>query len=212
MEWPGTPIGAGNVITRTKTRTAVHDEAIGRADGRPDGPADAAVGHITRRAGKEPLFRNDVVIHGVRVRATTNSLHLHDFWGDNWYSPEEWKAATGLVPPHEPQVTVYALGGVAEQPEAAYHSRRTNTIVFFNTAYYGQLKSWVLGAVGRVLAEEYGIQSVHGACVEKDDHGNLYIAPTGTGKSTASYGLQATYPNTRFHSDDWVSVRYPCAP
>ncbi|TMI78933.1 MAG: hypothetical protein E6H04_11520, partial [Bacillati bacterium ANGP1] len=36
----------------------------------------------------------------------------------------------------------------------------------------------------------------------------LYIAPTGTGKSTSSYGLQATYPNTRFHSDDWVYVRY----
>ena len=207
IEWPGTLIGAGNVITRTKTRTAVHDKSIDRIEGRRDALVDAAVGHITRRAGKEPLFRNDVVIHGVRVRATTNSLHLRDFWGDNWYSPEEWKAATGLVPPREPQVTVYALGGVAEQPEAAYYSRRTNTIVFFNTAYYGQLKSWVLGAVGRVLAEEYGIHSVHGACVEKDAHGILYIAPTGTGKSTSSYGLVG-FPHTRFHSDDWVYIRY----
>src|SRR5262249_54209155 len=101
--------------------------------------------------------------------------------------------------------------GVADQPEAAYYSRRTNTIVFFNTSYYGQLKSWVLGAVGRVLAEEWGIHSVHGACVEKDGRGVLYIAPTGTGKSTSSYGLQATYPNTRFHSDDWVYVRYAYA-
>jgi len=80
IEWPGTLIGAGNVITRTKTRTAVHDKSIDRIEGRRDALVDAAVGHITRRAGKEPLFRNDVVIHGVRVRATTNSLHLRDFW------------------------------------------------------------------------------------------------------------------------------------
>src|SRR5439155_1573669 len=123
IEWPGTLIGAGNVITRTKTRTAVHDKSIDRIEGRRDALVDAAVGHITRRAGKEPLFRNDVVIHGVRVRATTNSLHLRDFWGDNWYSPEEWKAATGLVPPREPQVTVYALGGEARSSAGSNHRR-----------------------------------------------------------------------------------------
>lgn len=207
IEWPGGAIGGDNVITRTKTRTAVHDKSIDRIEGRRDALVDAAVAHLTRSAGREPLFRHDVIIHGVRVRATTNSEHLDDFWTDNWYSPEEWTAISGLAPPREPQVTVYALGGVTEQPEAAYYSRRTNTIVFFNTAYYGQLKSWVLGAVGRVLAEDYGIHSVHGACVEKDGNGILYIAPTGTGKSTSSYGLVAS-SNTRFHSDDWVYIRY----
>ena len=207
-EWPGDPIGASNTITRTKTRTAVNDKNIDRLEGRGDELVSAAVEHIVRHAGKEPLTLYDVIIHGVRVRAITNSPHLHTFWVLNWYSPDEWQAITGLTPPRQPQVTVYALGGVPDQPQAAYYSRRTSTIVFFNTSYYGQLKSWVLGAVGRVLAEEWGIHSVHGACVEKDGLGVLYIAPTGTGKSTSSYGLQATYPNTRFHSDDWVYVRY----
>ena len=207
MEWPGGPMGAGNCITRTKTRTAVHDKSIDRVDGRRDALVSAAVAHLTRRAGQEPLYRHDVIIHGVRVRAITNSPHLYDFWVDNWYSPEEWKTITALTPPRDPQVTVYALGGVTDQEKAAYYSRRTSTIVFFNTAYYGQLKSWVLGAVGRVLAEEYGIHSVHGACVEKGGQGVLYIAPTGTGKSTSSYGLM-DFPRTRFHSDDWVYVRY----
>jgi len=207
-EWPGTPIGSSNTVTRTKTRTAVHDKGIDRIEGRRDELVSAAVEHIVRHAGKEPLALHDVVIHGVRVRAITNSPHLHAMWVLNWYSPEEWQTITGATPPRQPQVTVYALGGVADQPEAAYYSRRTSTIVFFNTSYYGQLKSWVLGAVGRVLAEEWGIHSVHGACVEKDGLGVLYIAPTGTGKSTSSYGLQAVYPNTRFHSDDWVYVRY----
>jgi hypothetical protein len=211
LEWPGTPIGKSNTITRTKTRTALHDKALDRREGRRDELVAAAVEHIVRRAGKEPLALHDVVIHGVRVRAITNSPHLEEFWVLNWYSPEEWQAVTGLVPPTSPQVTVYALVGVPDQQEAAYYSRRTNTIVFFNTSYYGQLKSWVLGAVGRVLAEEWGIHSIHGACVEKGGRGVLYIAPTGTGKSTSSYGLQATSPDTRFHSDDWVYVRYTYA-
>jgi hypothetical protein len=207
IEWPGREIGAGNIISRTKGRTAAHDKSIDRVEGRRDGLVNAAVAHITKRAGMEPVFRHDVIIHGIRVRATTNSPHLYDFWVDNWYSADEWMTATGLRPPREPQVTVYALGGVADQQEAAYYSRRTNTIVFFNTAYYGQLKSWVLGAVGRVLAEDYGIHSIHGACVEQRGRGVLYIAPTGTGKSTSSYGL-TSLPLTRFHSDDWVYVRY----
>jgi hypothetical protein len=210
-EWPGIPIGASNIVTKTKTRTAVHDKTIDRIEGRRDELVAAAVEHIVRHAAKEPLTLQDVVIHGVRVRAITNSSHLAKFWLTNWYSPEEWRAQTGLEPPAKPQVTVYALGRAADQQEAAYYSRRTNTIVFFNTSYYGQLKSWVLGAVGRVLAEDWGIHSIHGACVEKGGRGVLYIAPTGTGKSTSSYGLQATYPDTRFHSDDWVYVRYAYA-
>ncbi len=207
IEWPGTPLGAGNTITRTRGRTAVHDKNLDRSPRRRDELVAAAQAHLRARGDGEPAFVHDVVIHGVRVRATTNSPHLYDFWVDNWYSPLEWQAVTGMDPPAEPQVTVYAMGRVSGQPEAAYYSRRTNTIVFFNTAYYGQLKSWVLGAVGRVLAEEHGIHSVHGACVEKDGRGVLYIAPTGTGKSTSSYGLMA-YPRTRFHSDDWVYIRY----
>jgi hypothetical protein len=210
-EWPGLPIGAGNIVTKTRTRTAVHDKTIDRIEGRRDELVSAAVEHVVRHAGKEPLALQDVVIHGVRVRAITNSRHLADFWLANWYSPDEWQAQTGLEAPAKPQVTVYALGRVADQQEAAYYSRRTNTIVFFNTSYYGQLKSWVLGAVGRVLAEDWGIHSIHGACVEKGGRGVLYIAPTGTGKSTSSYGLQATYPDTRFHSDDWVYIRYAYA-
>ena len=189
----------------------MHDKTIDRIEGRRDELVSSAVEHMVRHAGKEPLTLQDVVIHGVRVRAITNSPHLSTFWRTNWYSPEEWRAQTGLDAPVKPQVTVYALGRVADQQEAAYYSRRTNTVVFFNTSYYGQLKSWVLGAVGRVLAEDWGIHSIHGACVEKGGRGVLYIAPTGTGKSTSSYGLQAVYPDTRFHSDDWVYVRYAYA-
>lgn len=205
-EWPGTPIGVSNMITRTKGRTAVHDKTIDRQPGKRDALVGSAQDHIASHPN-EPVYRHDVVIHGIRVRALTNRSHLFNFWVTNWFSPEEWKRIARQTPPSEPQIIVYAFGGVANEQEAAYYSRQTNTIAFFNTSYYGQLKSWVLGAVGRLLAEEYGIHSVHGACVEKDRKGILYIAPTGTGKSTSSYGLM-DYENTRFHSDDWVYIRY----
>jgi len=207
VEWQGESIGRSNAITRTKSRTKVHDKVVDRTPGRREHLVNAAIAHIVQNAGREPIFLHDVVIHGIRVRAITNSEHLITFWRQNWYSPEEWGQTTGNAAPAEPRVVVYALGGVAAEPEAAYYSRATSTVIFFNTSYYGQLKSWVLGAVGRVLAADYGIHSIHGACVERDGNGVLYIAPTGTGKSTSSYGLM-TYPRTRFHSDDWVYVRY----
>ncbi len=205
-EWLGTPLGVSNTITRTKSRTAQHNKTVDATPGLHDKLLASAHHHLERAAGQKGIFVHDVVIHGIRVRATTDSPHLYDFWVDNWHSVEEWKRLTGDAP-GAPRVRVYALLGVKDEAEAAYYSRESNTILFFNTSYYGQLKSWVLGAVGRILASEYGIHSIHGACVEKDGKGVLYIAPTGTGKSTSSYGLMA-YPKTRFHSDDWVYIRY----
>ncbi len=209
-EWPGTPMGVSNTITRTKGRTAVHNKVVDATPGLLDKLLKSAHDHLDRIAGKQGIHEHDVMIHGIRVHAITNSTHLYDFWVDNWYSLDEWRRLTGHAPPPEPRVKVYALLAVKEEQEAAYYSRAANTIVFFNTSYYGQLKSWVLGAVGRILAAEYGIHSIHGACVEKAGKGVLYIAPTGTGKSTSSYGMMA-YPRTRFHSDDWVYVRYTYA-
>jgi hypothetical protein len=209
-EWPGSPLGISNTITRTKGRTAVHNKTVDATPGLYDRLLKSAQDHLDRIAGNAPARTHDVVIHGIRVRATTNSAHLYDFWVDNWYGVDEWARLTGQRAPREPRVRVYAVHGVTNEQEAAYYSREKDTIVFFNTSYYGQLKSWVLGAVGRILAAEYGIHSIHGACVEKAGKGVLYIAPTGTGKSTSSYGLM-THPKTRFHSDDWVYVRYTYA-
>ena len=204
-EWPGTPIGAKNTITRTKGRTLVHDKTVDAKPGLFKRLLANAYEHIA--TAKETTYSHDVVIHGLRVRAITNSEHLHGYWKDNWYGVDEWQRITGQKPAETPDVLVVALGRVPSEAEAAYYSRQNDTVIFFNTSYYGQLKSWVLGAVGRKLAVEYGIHSIHGAVVTKDGKGILYIAPTGTGKSTSTYGVME-FPGTRFHSDDWVYVRY----
>ena len=204
-EWPGTPIGAKNTITRTKGRTLVSDKTVDAKPGLFKRLLANAFEHVA--TAKETTYSHDVVIHGLRVRAITNSEHLHGYWKDNWYGVDEWQRATGQKPAESPDVLVVALGRVPSEAEAAYYSRQNDTVIFFNTSYYGQLKSWVLGAVGRKLAVEYGIHSIHGAVVTKDGKGILYIAPTGTGKSTSTYGVME-FPGTRFHSDDWVYVRY----
>jgi hypothetical protein len=208
VEWEGTPLGDCNIITRTKSRTKLHDKTIDAKPGLREKLLESATRYMQSIEGRQKTRVHDVVVHGIRVRAHTNSDHLIDFWVDNWFSPDEWRTVTRKDAPAEPQVMVYAFGDLPEEQEAAYYSRQTNTVIFFNTSYYGQLKSWVLGAVGRVLADEYGIHSLHGAAVElSGKQGVLYIAPTGTGKSTSSYGLMK-FPETRFHSDDWVYVRY----
>ena len=206
-EWPGTPIGARNTITRTKGRTEIHEKSIDHKPGLLNRLLSSAMDHIARDPYRQEFYSHDVVIHGLRVRAITNSEHLINYWRDNWYSVDEWSRLTGQPVAEAPHVLTVALGRVDAEQEAAYYSRANNMVVFFNTSYYGQLKSWVLGAVGRYLASEYGVHSIHGAVVEKDGRGILYIAPTGTGKSTSSYGVME-FPKTRFHSDDWVYVRY----
>ncbi len=207
-EWSGTPLRGStsvNCITRLKGRTQQHDKTL---DDRPverDELLRWAHEHTSSLGAAARVI--DVVVHGVRVRAITNSDHMAAFFEINWFSPDEWLERTGFASPEEPQLVAYALNGVAGRKASAFYSRQRGTVLFINTSYYGQLKSWVLGAVGRLLAEERGIHSVHGACVQVGHGGILYVAPTGTGKSTSSYGLM-TLPGSRFHSDDWVYIRY----
>jgi len=201
-EWPGTLMGISNIITKTKFNTSRINKT---ADNTPQ-----LVEKLITRAKKQMdnnVHINDVIIHGIKVRTYTNSFHLTDFMHDNWFSVQEWRKATGQVPPEKPRVNLYAFCGIPDEEEAAYYSDKHDTVIFFNTAYYGQVKSWLLGAVGKVLAEEFGIHSIHGSAIQKNGKGVLYIAASGTGKSTATYGLMDV-PGTRFHSDDWVYVRY----
>ena len=112
VEWPGELLGRSNVVTRTKNRTNFHDKTIDRTPGRLEHLVNAAIAHVVQNAHREPIYLSDVIIHGIRVRAITNSAHLIKFWRVNWYSPEEWEAQTGISPPIEPTIVVYALSGV----------------------------------------------------------------------------------------------------
>jgi len=138
-------------------------------------------------------------INGVIIQLKTNDDHLIDFWIENWF-PAPLTA--------RPQGMIYAVVGVPDQEPYAYYNSETKTAVFFNTNYYGQCKSWALGIVADIMEMQHDVHSIHGAAVDVGGTGVVIIAPTGTGKSTHSYGLVLGLPTARIHSDDWIYVDY----
>src|SRR5436309_643797 len=79
VEWPGEPIGRTNVVTRTRTRTQFHDKTIDDVPGRREHLVNAAIAYVVQNGRGDSIFLHDVVIHGIRVRAITNSEHLIQF-------------------------------------------------------------------------------------------------------------------------------------
>jgi len=73
--------------------------------------------------------------------------------------------------------------------------------------YYGWIKSIALSIASDVLEDGHDINAVHGACVDIDGRGVCLIAPSGTGKTTHTYGL-LRLKGVRVISDDWFFVRF----
>jgi hypothetical protein len=139
-------------------------------------------------------------IHGIVIRLVTNSAHLYDFWVENWYPAPR----TQTVLPHG---VIYAVTGVEGRGPRAYYNHEMKTAVFLNTEYYGQCKSWALGMAADILETQHNVHSVHGSCAVVGGKGVVIIAPTGTGKSTHTWGLMQV-PGGKIHSDDWIFLQY----
>ncbi|MEM2567926.1 MAG: aldolase, partial [Candidatus Bathyarchaeia archaeon] len=82
----------------------------------------------------------------------------------------------------------------------------SKTAFLINIDYYGWVKSLALSVASDILEDNHGINSVHGACVDVDGKGVCLIAPSGTGKTTHTYGL-LRIKGVRVVSDDWFFVR-----
>lgn len=208
-EWPGTRLahaseGACNVMTSTSGRLPNACKTLDQLPRERD-RVRALAAHRILNGGA--LIRRDAVIHGIPVTLRTNSSHIARMFEANWFSRELWEAVTFRRPATGPVVSVLALVDVPGADPGAWYSRAESAMWFVNVSFYGQIKSWILGAVGRVLADARRAHSIHGACVEVEGRALLIVAPTGTGKSTSVGGLLQS-PGTRFHSDDWVYVRY----
>jgi len=139
-------------------------------------------------------------IHGIIIKLFTNSAHLYDFWVENWYPAPR----THSVLPHG---TLYAVTGIEGYEPSAYYNHETKTAVFINTEYYGQCKSWALGLAADILETQHAVHSIHGSCAIVGGKGVVIIAPTGTGKSTHTWGLMQL-PDGKIHSDDWCFIQY----
>jgi len=117
-------------------------------------------------------------------------------WEDNFYSADETIRSHGrLIVISKP-----------DEPLTVKYDPYTKTVFLVNVDYYGWVKSIGLAVVGDVLEDEHKIYSVHGAAIDIGGVGVTIIAPSGTGKTTHSWGLLRT-PNARLISDDWYYVR-----
>jgi hypothetical protein len=152
------------------------------------------------------------VIGGMPVLLQTNSIHDKNFWSRNWFLTDAASVEEAATRYGVPLVRMWcAIENGDPDSAGAYYCGETNECVFWNTDYYGQMKSWALGAAGVELAR-YDIHSIHGAVVDVSGRGVLIVAPTGTGKSTYTQLLahvEDLEPSLqgRINSDDWVYVK-----
>jgi hypothetical protein len=135
-------------------------------------------------------------VYGCCIKLLTESESTKNEWEDNFYSANENTRSHGRL------VVVKEPG----QPLSVKYDPYTKTAFLINVDYYGWIKSIALAVAGDVLEDEHRIYSVHGAAIDIDCLGVSVIAPSGTGKTTHSWGL-LLIKNARLISDDWYFVR-----
>ena len=142
------------------------------------------------------LYTNKAEIYGCCVKLLTDLEHVSLQWEDNFYSMSEYIRSHGRLVVLEE----------ANEPMSVRYDPYTKTAFLVNVEYYGWIKSIALAVAGDVLEDEHRIYSVHGAAIDMGHLGVSIIAPSGTGKTTHSWGLLRTQ-TARLVSDDWYFVR-----
>jgi hypothetical protein len=142
------------------------------------------------------LYTNKAEIYGCCIKLLTEIEHLKNEWEDNFFTMGENTRSHGrIIALEEPN-----------QPISIKYDPYTKTVFLINVDYYGWIKSIALALAGDVLEDEHRIYSVHGAAIDIDGKGVSIIGPSGTGKTTHSWGL-LRLGNARLISDDWYFVR-----
>ena len=142
------------------------------------------------------LYTNKAEIYGCCIKILTDSEATKNKWEDNFFTANENNRSHG-------RLIVLSLPG---QPFSVKYDAYTKTAFLINVDYYGWVKSIALAVAGDVLEDEHRIYSVHGTMIDINCMGVSIIAPSGTGKTTHSWGL-LRIPTARLISDDWYFVR-----
>jgi hypothetical protein len=142
------------------------------------------------------LYSSKADVYGCCVKLLTDIEQVKNSWEDNFFSMNENTRSHGRLVVLEQK----------SEPLTVKYEPYTKTAFLFNVDYYGWVKSIALAVAGDVLEDEHGIYSVHGAAIDVGCTGVSIIAPSGTGKTTHSWGL-LRLSNSRLVSDDWYFVR-----
>jgi len=142
------------------------------------------------------LYTSKADVYGCCIKLLTDIEQVKSLWEDNFFSMGENTRSHGRL---------IVLEEAGEEMSVRYEPY-TKTAFLVNIDYYGWIKSIALAVASDVLEDEHRIYSVHGAAIDIGCGGVSIIAPSGTGKTTHSWGL-LRLPNARLVSDDWYFVR-----
>lgn len=135
-------------------------------------------------------------LNGCCIKLLSDDAEFKEMWQDNF------KPFSNYIRPHG---RIFAVTSKEYGTNDLFYEPISKTCFLYNCDYYGHVKSIALAIAGDFLEEYRSIHSrysVHGAAIDVRGRGMALIAPSGTGKTTLSYGLLLD-PRSRLVSDDW---------
>jgi len=151
---------------------------------------------LMEKYGDRFLYEERADIYGCCIKLLTDIKHVKERWEESFYP------MSASIRSHGRLIVTNEIG----EGQQILYDPFSKTAFLVNVDYYGWIKSIALSVAGDILEDEHGINSVHGACVDIDGRGVCLIAPSGTGKTTHTYGLMRL-EGVRVISDDWFFVR-----
>jgi len=152
---------------------------------------------LMRKYSEHLLYEERADIYGCCIKLLTDRKYVKERWEENFYPMSAHIRSHGRIIVVEEK----------NEKQRVLYDPLSKTTFLINVDYYGWVKSIALSIAGDVLEDGHGINSVHGACVDLDGRGVCLIAPSGTGKTTHTYGL-LRLNGVRVISDDWFFVRF----
>ncbi|MEM3828506.1 MAG: hypothetical protein QXP36_04765 [Conexivisphaerales archaeon] len=151
---------------------------------------------LMEKYGESLLYEERADIYGCCIKLLTDIKYMKERWEESFYPMSAHVRSHGrLIVTNEENMEQQVL-----------YDPLSKTAFLINIDYYGWVKSLALSVASDILEDNHGINSVHGACVDVDGKGVCLIAPSGTGKTTHTYGL-LRIKGVRVVSDDWFFVR-----
>jgi len=152
---------------------------------------------LMEKYGDRPLYEERADIYGCCIKLLTDVKYVKERWEESFYPMSAHVRSHGRL----------IVTNDENEGQSVLYDPTSRTAFLINVDYYGWVKSIALSVASDILEDNHGINSVHGACVDIEGKGVCLIAPSGTGKTTHTYGL-LRLKGIRVVSDDWFFVRF----
>ncbi len=151
---------------------------------------------LMEKYGDYLLYEERADIYGCCIKLLTDIKYVKERWEESFYPMSAHVRSHGRL----------IVTNDENEGQSVFYDPLSKTAFLINIDYYGWVKSLALSVASDILEDNHGINSVHGACIDIEGKGVCLIAPSGTGKTTHTYGL-LRLKGIRVVSDDWFFVR-----